>query len=60
MSFKKDHNIVLLTLGNIAFAKAKRGEKSKALQVSFDRILAMNSKYYFQRLISFIFILLDI
>ncbi len=38
MSFKKDHNIVLLSLGNIAFTKAKRGEKSKALQVCFDGI----------------------
>jgi len=32
-SFKKDHNAVLLSLGNIAFAKAKKGEKSKALQI---------------------------
>lgn len=33
LSFKKDHNAVLLSLGNIAFARAKKGEKSKALQI---------------------------
>jgi len=32
-SFKKDHDIVLLSLGNIAFAKAKKGERTKALKI---------------------------
>ena len=47
MSFEKDHIIMLLSLGNIAFAKAKMGKKSKALQVCFDGILAHKSTYSF-------------
>ena len=32
-SFRKDHDTILTSLGNIAFAKAKKGETTNALQV---------------------------
>jgi multidrug transporter EmrE-like cation transporter len=32
--FPKDHDVVLASLGNLAFAKAKNAEFKKALQVS--------------------------
>jgi len=31
--FHQDHDVVLQSLGNVAFAKAKRGEKNNALQI---------------------------
>lgn len=39
--FPKDHDVVLSSLGNLAFAKAKNAEFKKALQVS-EHFLEMN------------------
>lgn len=44
-SFRKNHEIVLTTLGNLAFAKARKGEKVKALQIYNGIVRSQIAKY---------------
>lgn len=44
-SFRKDHDIVVVSLDNLAYAKAKTGDTEKALQVSVLCAVLINGYY---------------